>query len=67
MQRNGIFSGCYAPLTYYVEAIRNTLMARNAWEICHFFAHLYRFTTTTEGAPGYDDDCRLHVSISCMR
>ena len=44
MQRNGIFPGRYAPLTYYedvLEASRNTLMARNAWEICHFFAHLY--------------------------
>ena len=34
----------YAPLTYYedvLEASRNTLMARNAREICNFFAHLY--------------------------
>ena len=32
MQRNCIFPGRYAPLTYYVdvlEASRNTLMARN--------------------------------------
>ena len=33
MQRNCIFPGRYAPLTYYedvLEANRNTLMARNA-------------------------------------
>ena len=24
-----------------LEASRNTLMARNAWEICNFFAYLY--------------------------
>ena len=44
MQRNGIFPGRYAPLTYYedvLEANRNTLMARNAREICNVFAHLY--------------------------
>ena len=44
MQRNCIFPGRYAPLTYYedvLEASRNTLMARNAREICNFFAHLY--------------------------
>ena len=38
MQRNGIFPGRYAPLTYYeevLEASRNTLMARNAREICN--------------------------------
>ena len=41
MQRNCIFPGRYAPLTYYedvLEASRNTLMARNAREICNFFA-----------------------------
>ena len=40
MQRNCIFPGRYAPLTYYedvLEASRNTLMARNAREICNFF------------------------------
>ena len=34
----------YAPLTYYNwlrGRPRNTLMARNAREICNFFAHLY--------------------------
>ena len=34
----------YAPSTYYedvLKASRNTLMARNAREICNFFAHLY--------------------------
>ena len=44
MQRNCIFPGRYAPLTYYedvLEASRNTLMARNAREICNFFAYLY--------------------------
>ena len=44
MQRNGIFPGHYAPLTYYkdvLEVSRNTLMARKAREICNFFAHLY--------------------------
>ena len=44
MQRNCIFPGSYAPLTYYedvLEASRNTLMACNAREICNFFAHLY--------------------------
>ena len=38
MQRNCIFPGRYAPLTYYedvLEASRNTLMARNAREILH--------------------------------
>ena len=47
MQSNYIFPGRYAPLTYYedvLEASRNTLMARNAREICHFFAHLYIIT-----------------------
>ena len=37
-----IFPGRYAP--YYedvLEASRNTLMARNAREICNFFSHLY--------------------------
>ena len=37
MQRNCIFSGRYAPFTYYedvLEVSRNTLMARNAREIC---------------------------------
>ena len=32
MQRNCIFPGRYAPLTYYDDS-RNTLMARNAREI----------------------------------
>ena len=44
MQRNCIFPGRYAPLTYYedvLEVNRNTVMARNAQEICNFFAHLY--------------------------
>ena len=39
MQLNCIFPGRYAPLTYYedvLEASRNTLMARNAREICNF-------------------------------
>ena len=39
-----IFPGRYAPLTYYDwlrGRPRNTLMARNAREICNFFAHLY--------------------------
>ena len=37
----------YAPLTYYDwlrGRPRNTLMARNAREICNFFAHLYLIT-----------------------
>ena len=41
---NCIFPGRYAPLTYYedvLEASRNMFMARNAREICNFFAHLY--------------------------
>ena len=41
MQRDCIFPGRYAPLTYYedvLEASRNTLIARNAREICNFFA-----------------------------
>ena len=41
MQRNCIFPGRYAPLTYYDwlrGASRNTLMARNAREICNVFA-----------------------------
>ena len=40
MQRNCIFPGRYAPLTYYDwlrGRPRNTLMARNAREICNFF------------------------------
>ena len=40
MPRNCIFPGRYAPLTYYedvLEASRNTLMARNAREICNFW------------------------------
>ena len=44
MQRNCIFPGRYAPLTYYDwlrGRPRNTLMARNAREICNFFANLY--------------------------
>ena len=41
MQRNGIFPGRYAPLTYYEDVLEATLMARNAREIGHFFAHLY--------------------------
>ena len=44
MQRNCIFPGRYAPLTYYEDVLedsRDTLMARNAREICNFFAHLY--------------------------
>ena len=44
VQRNCIFPGRYAPLTYYEDLLkvsRNTLMARNAREICNFFAHLY--------------------------
>ena len=47
MQRNRIFPGRYAPLTYYedvLEASRNTLMARNAREICNFFAHCISIT-----------------------
>ena len=39
MQRNCIFPGRYAPLTYYDwlrGRPRNTLMARNAREICNF-------------------------------
>ena len=39
MQRNCIFPGRYAPLTYYedvLEASRNMFMARNAREICNF-------------------------------
>ena len=46
MQRNFIFPGRYAPLTYYDwlrERPRNTLLARNAREICNFFAHLYLY------------------------
>ena len=42
MQENCIFPGRYAPVTYYDwlrGASRNTLMARNAREICNFFAH----------------------------
>ena len=44
VQRNCIFPGRCAPLTYYDwlrGRPRNTLMARNAREICNFFAHLY--------------------------
>ena len=46
MQRNCIFPGRYAPLTYYDwlrGASRNscTLMERNAREICNFFAHYH--------------------------
>ena len=44
MQRNCIFPGRYTPLTYYDwlrGRPRNTLMARNAREICNLFAHLY--------------------------
>ena len=40
MQRNCIFPGRYAPLTYYDwlrGPPRNTLMAHNAREICNFF------------------------------
>ena len=40
MQSNCIFPGRYAPLKYYEDS-RNTLMARNAREICNYFAHLY--------------------------
>ena len=39
MQRNCIFPGRYAPLTYYDwlrGRPRNTLMARNARELCNF-------------------------------
>ena len=39
-----IFSGRYAPLTYYKDVSRNMLIARNAREICTFFAHLYLHT-----------------------
>ena len=42
MQRNCIFPGRYAPLTYYedvLEASRNTLMARNAWKIYAISLH----------------------------
>ena len=38
MQRNCIFPGRYAPLTYYEDVLkvsRNTLMARNAREIIY--------------------------------
>ena len=41
MQSNCILPGRYAPLKDVHEASRNTLMARNAREICNFFAHLY--------------------------
>ena len=41
MQRNCIFPGRYAPLTYYDWLRGNMLMARNAREICNFFARLY--------------------------
>ena len=40
VQRNCIFPGRYAPLTYYEDS-RNMFMARNAREMCNFFAHLY--------------------------
>ena len=43
MQRNCIFPGRYAPLTYYedvLEVSRSTLMARNAKEICIFLCTL---------------------------
>ena len=43
MQRNCIFPGRYAPLTYYDwlrGRPRNTLMARNAREICTSHIHL---------------------------
>ena len=51
MQRNCIFPGRYAPLTYYDwlrGRLRNTLMARNAREICNFFAHLYLHNDKTK-------------------
>ena len=47
MQRNCIFPGRYAPLTYYDwlrGRPRNTLMARNAREICNIFAHCISIT-----------------------
>ena len=38
MQKNCIFPGRYAPLTYYEDLLKATLMARNAREIYNFFA-----------------------------
>ena len=36
-----VLSEWYSRLNLHLEDSRNTLMARNAREICNFFAHLY--------------------------